>query len=104
MAFRVSIFGLQLYSLCIQKVQQAGSSILETNTGKIGCTFTILGSELELNVTVLRPRIAHKSVLNVLESQENRLLILGKLRIAIGSACHDSSANSSSVKKGPIDI
>jgi len=32
MAFRVSIFGLQLYSLCIQKVQQAGSSILKTNT------------------------------------------------------------------------
>src|ERR1700678_2923500 len=66
--------------------------------------FTILGSELELNVTVLRPRIAHKIVLNVLESQENRLLILGKLRIAIGSACRDSSANSSSVKKGPINI
>jgi hypothetical protein len=32
------------------------------------------------------------------------LLILGKLRIAIGSACRDSSANSSSVKKGPIDV
>ena len=66
--------------------------------------FTILGSELELNVTVPRSRIAHKSVLNVLESQENRLLILSKLRIAIGSACRYSSANSSSVKKGPIDI
>jgi len=52
-AFRIGIFGLQLYSLRVQQVQQAGSSILKTNTGKIGCTLTILGGELELNVTVL---------------------------------------------------
>ena len=38
MAFRIGILGLRLYSLRVQQVQQAGSSILKTNTGKIGCT------------------------------------------------------------------
>src|SRR5260370_27947202 len=78
--------------------------MLKTNTGKIGGALTILGGELELNVTVLRPGIAQQSVLDVLERQENRLLILGKLGIAIGPAGCDSSANSSSVKEGPIDV
>src|SRR5260370_29248959 len=78
--------------------------MLKTNTGKIGGALTILGGELELNVTVLRPGIAHQSVLDVFERQENRLLILGKLGIAIGPAGCDSSANSSSVKEGPIDV
>src|SRR5260370_38776766 len=78
--------------------------MLKTNTGKIGGALTILGGELELNVTVLRPGIAHQSVLDVLERQENRLLILGKLGIAIGPAGCDSSANSSSGKEGPIVV
>src|SRR5260370_7312942 len=78
--------------------------MLKTNTGKIGGAITIRGGELELIVTVLRPGIADQSVLDVLERQENRLLILGKLGIAIGPAGCDSSANSSSVKEGPIDV
>ena len=53
MAFPVSVFGLQLYSLRVQQVQQSRSSIPKTNTGEIGCTFTILGSELELKVTLV---------------------------------------------------
>ena len=53
MAICISIFGQQLYSLRVQQVQKGDSSILKTNTSKIGCTFTILGGELELKVTFL---------------------------------------------------
>jgi hypothetical protein len=52
MAFCICIFVLQLRSLRFQQVQQAGSSIPETNGREIGCTFTILRSELKLSVTI----------------------------------------------------